>query len=76
MNNNTVKKSTYIKGFVLAALATMPAFASADVIESMKEAATKLEALSGGVEAIGGAALGLAILIKGYSVGKGVIRRA
>lgn len=70
-----MSKSRYLKAAIFAAVACTPLFASADVVESMREAATKVGALETGIEAIGAVAIGIAVTIKGYSVGKRMINR-
>lgn len=70
-----MNKKSLIKVAVVALCAT-PMLASAGVLEQMTEAANELDKLESGVEAIGAVIIGLAVTIKGYSVGKRLINRA
>lgn len=71
-----MNKKQIIQAAIMAAIVSVPAFASADgVVEQMKSAAVEINKLEAGIAAIGAVMIGLVVTIKGYTVGKRMINR-
>lgn len=72
MNKARWLKQT-VKVAAVAAVVAMPALAHAGVVEEMAKVAAEIDKLESGIEAIGAVAIGIAVTIKGYRVGKRMI---
>ena len=75
MNANQVNWKRVCRNLAIAAVASVPMFAMADVTAVATEAAKDVDALEAGLSVVGAAVVGIACTIKGYTVIKRMVNK-